>query len=42
MSHGEGYGLGLTASKIILDAHHGTIKADNYDEGAVFEISFEV
>ncbi|MDC1067584.1 response regulator [Candidatus Kapabacteria bacterium] len=39
MSHGEGYGLSLTATKIILDAHDGKINAINHENGAEFIIS---
>ena len=43
MSHGEGYGLGLTAAKIILDSHNASILAkNNPDQGAEFILSFNL
>lgn len=42
MSHGEGYGLGLTATKIILDAHSGSIQASNHENGAEFIIQLSL
>lgn len=42
MSHGEGYGLGLTVSKIILNAHSANLTAKNHENGAEFIIDFKL
>ncbi len=33
MHHSEGYGLGLAAAKLILEAHNGKLLVENRDEG---------
>ncbi len=35
--HG-GMGLGLNVARTIVELHHGTIKAYNHENGAVFDI----
>lgn len=40
MHHKEGYGLGLAASKLIMEAHSGRIDIDNCESGAKVTVSF--
>ena len=40
MHHKEGFGLGLAASKLIMDAHSGRIDIDNCESGAKVTLSF--
>ena len=42
MHHSDGYGLGLSAAKLIMTAHHGDIKAYNNESGvgATVELIF--
>ncbi len=40
MHHKEGFGLGLAASKLIMDAHSGKIEIENCDKGARVTVKF--
>lgn len=40
MHHKEGFGLGLAAAKLIMEAHSGNIEIDNCNEGARVRIIF--
>lgn len=40
MHHKEGFGLGLAASKLIMEAHSGRIDIDNCESGAKVTVSF--
>ncbi|MFH1050048.1 MAG: response regulator [bacterium] len=42
MHHSEGFGLGLSTAKLIMDIHHGYIKAENGSNGgAIVALYFE-
>ena len=42
MHHKEGYGLGLAAAKLIMEAHSGRIDIDNCENGAKVTLRFSI